>query len=117
MAYLGTKFGKDETFKGTEITLIEFQKALNRLYLSKNPGDSRISINNARELTLDIYLNSVVLQDYLSGYDGPGGPGEKYRGRINVKHIFDNAEKILQLLDEDDEEKLIALLKILPKVL
>ena len=111
---LNTKIGKIETSKDNA-SLNEIQQALNKLYLSKDIEHSQVSLININDLTLEIYFNTVVLQTYLC-YDGPGGPGEKFIGRINVKYIFDNAEKITSLLENCCEDELIQLLKSLPKV-
>lgn len=115
MIYLNAKIGKIETSKNNA-SLNEIQQALNKLYLSKDIEHSQVSLGNINELTLEIYFNTVVLQNYLCKYDGPSGPGEKFIGRINVKHIFDNAEKIASLLDDCSEDELIQILKSLPKV-
>ena len=115
MIYLDTKIDEIKTSKKSA-SLIDIQKALNKLFTSKHIAHSKVELTNESELALEIYYNTVVLQDYgNSTYDGPGGPGEKLCIRVNVKHLFYNAEKIMNLLDNYQEEKLIKFLNTLPK--
>jgi len=108
--------------KGKEIenpTITDIQKALNDLYLSKdvtNVVKNYVSLINSDELDLEIYQQTIVLQDWgRTGYDGPGGPGELLRIRYKEGSLFDEIEKAVNHLDEEEREKLIELLKSLPK--
>lgn len=66
-------------------TINDIQKALNDLYLSKsvkNVLEYYVSLINLDELDMEIYQQTIVLQDYgRVSYDGPGGPGELLRIR------------------------------------
>jgi len=95
----------------------DFQKALRELYLFKDHGQNKITLyeDDALPYVLEIYHNTVVLRDLLPPFDGPGGPTEIFSARINVQHIFKNAEKIMHLISSADDKNLIKLLNSLPK--
>lgn len=100
-------------------TITDIQKSLNDLFISKdikNVKENYVSLMNDSELALEIYQNTVVLQDYGRwGYDGPGGPGELLRVRYKEGSIFYKIEEAVRLLENEEREKLIELLKLLPK--
>ncbi|HSX48737.1 MAG TPA: hypothetical protein VLE44_00580 [Candidatus Saccharimonadales bacterium] len=108
--------------KGKEIenpTITDIQKALNDLYLSKdvkNVMENYVSLINSDELDLEIYQQTIVLQDWgRTGYDGPGGPSELLRIRYKEGSLSNKIEEAINLLDGEEREKLIELLKFLPK--
>ena len=103
-------------------TLMDIQKAFNNLYVLIKATDSvpaksnYISLMNDSELALEIYQKTVVLQDYgRFSYDGPGGPGEIVRVRVEEGGLFSKLEEAIDLLDNDEVEKLVNVLKSLPK--
>jgi len=108
--------------KGKEIenpAITDIQKALNDLFLSKdikNVKENYVSLMNDSELALDIYQSTIILQDYgRFKYDGPDGPGELLSVRYKEGSIFYKIEEVTNLLEGDEREKLIELLKSLPK--
>lgn len=99
-------------------TITDIQKALNDLHLSKDIKDVKenyVSLVNDSELDLEIYQQTVILQDWSRSYDGPGGPGELLRVRYKEGSLFNKIEEVVNLLDGEEREKLIKLLKSLPK--
>ncbi len=71
---------------------------------------------NDSELALDIYQNTVILQDYgRFKYDGPDGPGELLSVGYKEGSIFYKIEEVTNLLEDDEREKLMELLKSLPE--
>ena len=107
-----------------DATLVDIQKAFNKLYVLIKTTDPApigtksnfISLMNDSELALDIYQKTVVLQDYgRFSYDGPGGPGKIVRVRVEEGSLFSKLEEVVDLLDNDEVEKLVNVLKSLPK--
>lgn len=100
-------------------TLTDIQKSLNDLYLSrdvKNVLVNYVSLINFDELEIEIYQQTIILQDWSRGkYDGPGGPGELLRIRYKEGSLFGKIEKVVNLLDGEEREKLIDVLNSLPK--
>ncbi|MDP2873889.1 MAG: hypothetical protein Q8N84_01160 [bacterium] len=114
MIYLTNRKGEDTE----NPTITDIQKAFNDLLISKdtkNVGENHISLVNDSELALEIYQATVVLQDYGCGYDGPGGPGELLRVRYKEGSLFYKIDEAVRLLENEEREKLIKLLKSLPK--
>ena len=71
---------------------------------------------NDSELALEIYQNTIVLQDYGHfKYDGPGGPGELLMVRIEEGSLLPFLEEAVNLLDGYEIKKLTQLLNSLPK--
>jgi hypothetical protein len=66
-------------------SLVDVQKALTNLLLGKDiekVKDNYVFLINDSELALEIYQNTIILQDYgRYSYDGPGGSGEILRVR------------------------------------
>lgn len=100
-------------------TITEIQKAFNELYLpkkDKNPLENYISLMNLNELEVRIYPQTVLLQDWGGwSYDGPGGPGELLLVRYKERSLFYKLEEAVELLANDEREKLTALLQALSK--
>jgi hypothetical protein len=99
-------------------TIEDIKKALHELYISKNYNERKIVLFDYEisDFALEIYLNSVVLRRDFLFFDGPGGPEEIFHARINANDIFMNVEKIISLLDDCEENKLISCLELLPVV-
>jgi len=96
-------------------TITDIQKGLNKLFLSRN-GRSCISLMNESELALDIYRQTIILQDYgMFKYDGPDGPGELLSVRYKEGSIFNRIEEAINFLENEEIGKLKKLLKSLPK--
>ena len=97
-------------------TITNIQKAFNALLLSKEMQVDHISLTNDSELALAIYKQTVILQDYgRFKYDGPDGPGELLSARYKEGSIFNKIEELNNLLENDEREKIMELLKSLPK--
>jgi len=109
--------------KGKEINnpiINDVQKALTNLLISNpnepiKPDGNYVSLLNLNELELQIYQQTVVLQDWATPYDGPGGPGEILRVRYKEGSLFDKIEDAVTFLGDEEREKLLKLLKSLPK--
>lgn len=104
--------------KHTEkVSFSQIKDAYLELFRQKSSGkDNVVSISNASEEMLEIYSQSVVFTD-LGGfvYDGPGGAGELLSIRYEEGTILPLLEEICNLLEGSSAEKIISLLKKLPK--
>ena len=103
----------------TYATIENVHKALFDLITGKKEVDVKdnyVSLQNESELAMEIYPRTIILQDYgRFGYDGPGGPGELLRVRYKEGSLVTVIEEAVNLLADDEREKLIKLLKTLPK--
>lgn len=95
-----------------DVTFADIKAAFLELYRSHG----RITLMNDSELALEIYQNTVVLQDYGHfKYDGPGGPGELLTIRVEEGSLLPVLEEAVELLDGYEIKKLIQLLNSLPR--
>lgn len=108
-------------------SLEKIQKAITDLFIfnpfssnKENKNKNRfISIfNNETEIALEIYHQTIIAQDYgLCGYDGPGGPGELIRKRYKEGSLIYIIDKVINSLENFDNENIVKLLKSLPEPL
>lgn len=106
--------------KGNEIQYPSFSQikdAYLEVFRSKSYGRSNfISIlHSAEEKELEIYPQSIVLIDHLLFYDGPKSPAELLSIRYKEGTILPILEEVMNLFQGGETEKLIELLKTLPK--
>lgn len=94
----------------------QIKDAYLELFRLKGSGKFFLTIMNPIELELEIYTQSIVLIDYgRYVYDGPGGGAEILAIRYEEGTILPILEEVTNLLNGGDDEKLITLLKTLPK--
>ncbi len=111
MLYLTDIFGVD--YENPD--LLKIQKSLTDLFLSKK-GNDNILLTNDSELSLEVYKQTIILQEYGGfAYDGPGGPGELLRIRYKEGSLIYVLEEVIKLFDDYETDKLITLLNNLPK--
>ena len=106
-----------EHFQNPMVT--EIQKALHDLFVARkteNALTNFVSLINVDELEMQIYKQTIVLQDWgRHHYDGPGGPGELLRVRYKEGSLLPKIEEAAGLLNEEERGGLIKLLNALPK--
>lgn len=106
--------------KGNEIQhpdFVQIKNAYLEVFRSKSYSRSNfISIVlSGEEKELEIYPQSIVLIDHLLFYEGPGGPAELLSVRYQEGTILPVLEEAINLFQGGEMEKLIKLLKTLPK--
>ena len=86
------------------------------LFRLKGYGKFYIDLMSIGEMELEIYSQSIVLIDQgRYRYDGPRGLAERFFTRYEEGSILPILEELCNLLEGDDEEGIIKLLKTLPK--
>jgi hypothetical protein len=96
----------------------QIKEAYLELFRHKGYGKLHINIlDSLNELELEIYSQSVILIDQCQYiYDGPGCEAERLSMRYEEGSILPILEELCNLLyDGVGEEKIIKLLKTLPK--
>lgn len=98
-------------------SFIQIKDAYLKVYRAKSYSRSNfISISHtAGEMELEIYPQSIVLIDHLLFYDGPKGPAEILSMRYKEGTVLPILEESINLYQGGEIEKLITLLKTLPK--